>query len=186
MNLQFQETSLPGVVHIVPSAFNDHRGWLAESYNEQVFIENGITDRFNQEKHSFSKQNVLRGLHFQKEPYGQGKLVRCSYGKIFDVAVDIRDNSSTYGKWIGYELSSANNELLYIPPGFAHGFVVLSEEGAYFSYLISGASYNASADAGLYYSDPQVGIDWPVDVSNLILSDKDKNLPYLSNLITRV
>jgi dTDP-4-dehydrorhamnose 3,5-epimerase len=186
MNLQFNKTALPGVIHIVPSTFNDHRGWLAESYNEQVFADNGITDRFSQEKHSFSKQNVLRGLHFQKEPYGQGKLVRCSYGRIFDVAVDIRSNSSTYGKWVGYELSSINSELLFIPPGFAHGFVVLSEEGAHFSYLISGAAYNAAADAGVYYDDPVININWPINKKELILSDKDKNMPLLSNLSASV
>ena len=183
MNLQFKETPLSGVIHIVPSAFSDHRGWLAESYNEQAFAKNGITEKFNQEKHSFSKKNVLRGLHFQKEPYGQGKLVRCSYGKIFDVAVDLRVNSPTYSKWVGYELSSENNELLYIPPGFAHGFVVLSDEGAHFSYLLSGAPFNSEADASLYYNDADVGINWPVNMEDLILSDKDKNALPLHKLV---
>jgi dTDP-4-dehydrorhamnose 3,5-epimerase len=182
MNLTFTKTALPEVIHIQPTAFEDDRGWLVESYNKNIFSENGINEIFLQEKHSFSKKNVLRGLHFQKDPWGQGKLVRCSLGRIFDVAVDIRPNSPNYGKWVGVELSHEKKNLLYIPAGFAHGFVVLSDEGAYFSYLISFANFNKEYDAGIYYDDPAIGINWPVNKNEIILSEKDKKLPFLQNL----
>lgn len=182
MNLTFSETELPEVIHIQPSCFEDERGWLTESYNKNTFIDNGINEIFIQEKHSFSVKNVLRGLHFQKEPWGQGKLVRCSFGKIFDVAVDIRPQSPNFGKWVGVELSHTQKNILYVPAGFAHGFVVLSEEGAYFSYLISKAQYNKEYDSGIRYNDPDINIKWPVREEEIIVSQKDKNLPFLKNL----
>lgn len=183
MNLTFKKTELPEVIHIKPSAFEDSRGWLCEFYNKKTFSENGITEHFIQGKHSVSKRNVLRGLHFQREPHSQGKLVRCSYGKIFDVVVDIRPESPNRGKWIGVELSSDNRELLYVPVGFAHGFVVLNEE-AHFTYLLCSSDFNPEADAGLIYNDPEVNIHWPVDIKDVIISEKDKNLPTLKNLVT--
>lgn len=182
MNLTFTKTELPEVIHIQPSCFEDERGWLTECYNKHTFIDNGIDEIFIQEKHSYSFKNVLRGLHFQNDPWGQGKLVRCCFGKIFDVAVDIRPTSLNFGKWVGVELSHNKKNLLYVPAGFAHGFVVLSNEGAYFSYLISKAQFNKEYDSGVRYDDPEINIQWPVDKNELIISQKDKNLPFLKDL----
>jgi len=134
-----------------------------------------------QEKHSFSYKNVLRGMHFQKDPHAQGKLVRCSYGNIFDVVVDIRRNSASFGKWFGTELSSENKHQLYVPPGFAHGFVVMSDE-AYFSYLITHSHFNKEHDAGINFNDAAIGIQWPVKTEHMIISDKDMNFPLLDSL----
>lgn len=183
MNLTFTKTELPEVIHIQPTSFEDERGWLTECYNKNTFIDNGINENFIQEKHSFSIKNVLRGLHFQKEPWGQGKLVRCSFGKIFDVAVDIRQTSPNFGKWVGFELSHNKKNLLYIPPGFAHGFVVLSNEGAYFSYLLSRSQFNKEHDSGIRFNDPDINIKWPLDKKELIVSQKDQNLPFLKTLV---
>lgn len=182
MKLKFTKTILPEVLYIESTAFEDDRGWLTESYNQHTFLENGIDEIFLQEKHSFSKKNVLRGLHFQKEPYGQSKLVRCSFGKIFDVVVDIRPTSVMYGKWFGIELSADLKNMLYVPPGFAHGFVVLSDEGAHFSYLLGKSHFNKEYDSGIYYNDPSISINWPVNINELILSEKDKNLPFLNKI----
>lgn len=179
MNLLFESTKLQGVVLIKPSSYEDRRGWLTESYNEDIFTKNGITEKILQEKHSFSYKNVLRGMHYQKEPYGQGKLVRCSYGKIYDVVVDIRDKSKTFGEWLGVELSFENKYQLYVPPGFAHGFVVLSDDGACFSYLITHNHFNKEADSGINFNDSKIGIIWPISIADAIISDKDKNFPNL-------
>jgi len=182
MNLKFTKTFFSDVLYIESTGFEDERGWLTESYNQETFAENGINEIFLQEKHSFSKKNVLRGLHFQKEPFGQSKLVRCSFGKIFDVVVDIRPTSSTYGKWLGIELSSEKKDMLYIPPGFAHGFLVLSNDGAYFSYLLGKSHFNKKYDCGIYFNDPDININWPVRQEQLILSKKDKNLHLLNKI----
>jgi dTDP-4-dehydrorhamnose 3,5-epimerase len=179
MKITFSKTELPDVILITSSCFEDERGWLTENYNEETFKDNGINDTFLQEKHSYSKKNVLRGLHFQKEPWGQGKLVRCSFGKIYDVVVDIRPDSPTFKKWIGVILSSENKKQLYVPPGFAHGFVTLSEEGAYFSYLISQSHFNNEFDSGIHFNDPNINIQWPVILDEIIISEKDKKLPLL-------
>jgi dTDP-4-dehydrorhamnose 3,5-epimerase len=181
MNLAFTPTELPEVIHIQASRFSDHRGWLSESYNKETFAENGITEDFIQEKHSFSNWNVVRGLHFQNDPHAQGKLVRCSSGKIFDVAVDIRKTSPNYKKWIGMELSYEKNNMLYIPPGFAHGFYVLSKEGAGFTYLTT-HPFNAESDMGIYIEDLDIGIDWPFSDMPLLISDKDLNMPLLKDV----
>ena len=179
MNLIFNTTDLPEVIHIQPSKFKDTRGWLSETYNEITFQDNGIHEKFIQEKYSFSKHKVLRGLHFQKDPYGQGKLVRCSYGKILDVVVDIRPHSINFGKHIKIELSYNRGNMLYIPSGFAHGFVVTSKSGAGFTYHTT-SHFNKSADSGISYDDKDIGIIWPFLASEMIISDKDKNLPLLN------
>jgi dTDP-4-dehydrorhamnose 3,5-epimerase (EC 5.1.3.13) len=128
MPFEFIKTDIKEVILIKPKVFEDERGFFLESYKKSEFEENGITDVFIQDNHSKSVKGVLRGLHYQKEPAAQGKLVRCIKGKIFDVAVDIRKNSPTYGRWVGYELSEENKLMLFIPKGFAHGFLTLSEE----------------------------------------------------------
>jgi dTDP-4-dehydrorhamnose 3,5-epimerase len=182
MNLRFSPTNLPEVIHITSDRFEDKRGWLSESYNKDVFNDNGITDLFIQEKHSFSNYKVLRGLHFQKDPFGQGKLVRCSSGSIFDVVVDIRPHSINCGKYIGIELSYDNGDMLYIPPGFAHGFVVISENGAGFNYHTT-AHFNSSADSGISFRDGDINICWPFEVNEMIISDKDNHLPTLQEFL---
>ena len=124
----------------------------------------------------------MRGLHFQKEPFGQGKLVRCSYGRIFDVVVDIRSDSSNFKKYIGIELSYELGNMLYIPPGFAHGFAVLSPEGAGFNYHTT-AHFNKEADAGISFKDMDIGITWPFPIEHMLISEKDNNLPTLKQFI---
>ena len=177
MKLNFEKTSIEGVIHIKPDKFHDERGWLCESYNKKIFIENGIDIEFIQEKHSFSKKNVFRGLHYQKTPFQQHKLVRCSYGSIYDVVVDIRPDSPTFGKYEAFTLTSDNSELLYIPHGIAHGFLTLSDE-VYFSYMISG-EFNKEYDTGIFFADPIINIRWPKNIEEFIISEKDKNLPLL-------
>jgi len=164
---------IDGLVVIEPSIFIDSRGYFFESYNSDVF-NNSVLEKINfvQDNQSFSKKNVLRGMHFQKEPFAQGKLVRVVSGKVYDVAVDLRKNSKTFMKWFGIELSGDNNKQLWIPEGFAHGFVTLSDS-AILNYKVTKA-YNKLADNTLSYNDHDVGIDWPVSDNDIILSDKDK------------
>lgn len=161
--------------------FKDNRGFFMETYKKSNFEKVGINTDFVQDNHSKSIKGVLRGLHYQNEPFAQGKLVRCIRGKIFDVAVDIRKGSPTFGKWIGYELSEENKLMLWIPKGFAHGFLTLSEE-AEVIYKVSGEEYSPQYDAGIIWNDPDIGIKWPLDnIDEVLLSDKDKNLPNLKN-----
>ncbi|AEF19881.1 MULTISPECIES: dTDP-4-dehydrorhamnose 3,5-epimerase [unclassified Hydrogenobaculum] len=179
MPFEFIKTDIKEVILIKPKVFEDERGFFLESYKKSEFEENGITDVFIQDNHSKSVKGVLRGLHYQKEPEAQGKLVRCIKGKIFDVAVDIRKNSPTYGKWVGYELSEENKLMLFIPKGFAHGFLTLSEE-AEVIYKVSGAEYSKEHDKGIIWNDKTINIKWPLEhIKEVILSDKDKNLPTL-------
>jgi dTDP-4-dehydrorhamnose 3,5-epimerase len=158
------------VILIKTQIYEDHRGILYETYNKELFTKNGIPE-IVQEKSSFSKYKVLRGLHYQKEPHGQGKIVRCNKGKIFDVAVDMRENSTTYKQWVSYTLSEENKDMVYIPPGFAHGVLVLSEEGADFSYFTTGKHY-PEYEVVVRYDDASINIDWPI--KDVILSNKDK------------
>ncbi|MCW5314779.1 dTDP-4-dehydrorhamnose 3,5-epimerase [Nostoc sp. KVJ3] len=162
---------IPEVIQIKPQVFADDRGFFFESYNHQKFAqETGIIANFVQDNHSCSKQNVLRGLHYQiQQP--QGKLIRCVAGTIFDVAVDIRKSSATFGKWVSYELSAENKYLMWIPPGFAHGFLVLSEVA---EVLYKTTDYYApQGDRTILWNDPDLGIDWPVSATP-ILSAKDQ------------
>lgn len=156
----FEPTDIPDVVLITPKVFEDERGFFLESYKRSEFITAGITEDFVQDNHSFSKKNVIRGLHYQKHPKAQGKLVRAIAGLIFDVAVDIRKDSPTFGKWVGAELSTENRKMLYIPSGFAHGFAVLSD-AAEVAYKAT-SEYSAEHEGGIAWNDPGIGIDWPV------------------------
>ncbi len=175
-------TPLPGLWILEPKVFEDARGWFFESYNEKVFEELGITAKFVQDNVSFSRKGVLRGLHYQLAPMSQGKLVRVSKGEVFDVAVDIRRNSATFGKWFGYRLSEQNKKMVWIPPGFAHGFLVLSDS-AEFNYKVTNL-YSPKHERTLRYDDPQVGIEWPALDVPLCISEKDQRGQALKDLET--
>lgn len=164
-----------------PKVFEDDRGWFMESMNYNKLVEMGMDPnlKFVQSNHSSSKPKVLRGLHLQKGVHSQDKLVRVIRGSVFDVAVDLRPDSPTYKSWVGVELSSENKKVFFVPKGFAHGFVVLSEEGAEFEYLVS-ALYNKDSEAGFIWNDPEIGIEWPV--KDPILSEKDSILPLVKDL----
>ena len=171
------ETSLPGVLIIEPKIFPDARGFFVETYNKDRYVNNGILPEFVQDNLSFSTRGVLRGLHYQN-PHAQGKLVYVLQGEVWDVAVDIRRDSPQFGQWTAVTLSSENKKQFYIPPGFAHGFCVLSET-ALFTYKCTDL-YHPECDGGVRWDDPAIGIQWPI--SDPILSDKDKNLPLLGEL----
>ena len=182
MPFEFIETEIKGVILIKPRVFGDSRGFFMETYKKSDFEKAGIDTDFVQDNHSKSIKGVLRGLHFQKEPFAQGKLVRCIRGKIFDVAVDIRKDSPTFGKWVGFELSEDNKLMLWIPKGFAHGFLTLSDE-AEVIYKVSGGEYTPDYDAGIRWNDPDIGIKWPLD-GEPILSEKDKKAPLLREVFS--
>lgn len=167
--MKIEHLAIPDVLLITPDVFGDERGFFLESYHEGKFHEAGISERFVQDNHSKSVKGVLRGLHFQNPPYSQGKLVRVSAGEVFDVAVDLRKKSPTYGQWVAYPLIASTFQMLYIPSGFAHGFQVLSDT-AEFQYKCTGL-FEPSAEGGLMWNDPDLAIDWPL--SNPTLSPKD-------------
>lgn len=163
---------IKGLFVIEPAVFHDSRGYFMETYNQNDFQEAGLDMVFVQDNQSMSAKGVLRGLHFQKQ-FPQGKLVRVVRGKVFDVAVDLRSSSETYGKWFGVELSAENKKQFYIPEGFAHGFLVLSDE-AEFAYKCTDF-YHPGDEGGILWSDPSIGIDWPIEEGmELIISDKDQ------------
>ncbi len=162
------ETGLPGVLIIEPKVFGDERGFFMESWNGRRYAEVGLPDNFVQDNVSFSQRGVLRGLHYQ-HPHGQGKLVGALRGEVFDVAVDVRRGSPTFGSWMGEYLSSANHRQLYIPPGFAHGFLVTSEE-ALFAYKCT-EYYHPESERSIRWNDPGIGIQWPIDGPVLSLKD---------------
>ena len=166
------ETEIPGLIILEPKVFEDARGYFYESYNEQVFRKAGIELRFVQDNESRSARNVIRGLHYQMEPYGQSKLIRVLEGAILDVAVDIRKNSPTFGKWRGIELSSKNKLQLLVPKGFAHGFRVLSKTATVFYKCDE--FYHPESERGILFSDPDIGIDWGIDPAIAVVSEKDK------------
>jgi dTDP-4-dehydrorhamnose 3,5-epimerase len=176
--MPFHNTDIPGVLIFEPSVFKDGRGYFFESYNEKIFKEQSITTRFVQDNQSSSNHGVIRGLHFQLPPHAQAKLVRVLYGEILDVAVDIRIGSPSYAKAICLKLSAENRKQLFIPPGFAHGFSVLSERAEVF-YKCD-ALYNKESDAGIYFDDPSLNINWKIPADKIIVSDKDKKLPTLA------
>jgi dTDP-4-dehydrorhamnose 3,5-epimerase len=171
------ETKLPGVLIFGPKVFGDSRGFFMETWNKRRYEEAGITGNFVQDNLSYSSYGVLRGLHFQN-PNAQGKLVYVIEGEVFDVAVDIRVGSPTFGQWVGVTLSSENKRQFYVPEGFAHGFCVTSET-ALFAYKCTDL-YNPSAEGGILWNDPDIGIEWPI--VNPILSDKDKKNQQLSKM----
>ena len=182
MSFIFEKQKIKDVILVKPKVFGDNRGFFMESYKKTEFFANGIDVEFNQDNHSKSVKNVLRGLHFQLSPYEQAKLVRCSRGRIYDVAVDIRPNSKTFKQYVKVELSEVNKYMLYIPAGFAHGFVVLSDE-AELLYKASG-EYNAKADCGILWNDKDININWDIDFEP-ILSDKDKNQQTLKEALSK-
>ena len=176
--MEFIKTAIPDVILIKPKVFGDERGFFMESYRKSLFQANGIVPEFIQDNHSKSAKGVLRGLHYQLDPNAQGKLVRCVSGSVFDVAVDIRKGSPTFGKWVGYELSEENKQMLWIPAGFAHGFVTL-EDNTEFLYKTTG-EYAPECDRGIRFDDPEIGIVWP-KLDSLLLSDKDQKQPCLQD-----
>jgi dTDP-4-dehydrorhamnose 3,5-epimerase len=173
--MSFLPTDIPDLLIFEPVIYTDNRGYFFESYNEQTFLKEGITNRFIQDNQSYSTYGVIRGLHYQLDPYAQTKLVRVLQGRILDVAVDIRRSSKTFGKWVAVELSSDNKLQLLIPRGFAHGFSVLSET-AEVSYKCDGL-YNKESEGGIRYDDPILGIDWQVPAGKGVVSAKDLALP---------
>ncbi len=179
MPFEFERQKIKDVILVKPKVFGDNRGFFLESYKKSEFYKNGIEVEFNQDNHSKSTKGVLRGLHYQEAPFGQAKLVRCPRGRIYDVAVDIRPDSETFGKYVKVELSEENKYMLFIPEGFAHGFVVLSDE-AELLYKASG-EYAPQADRGIIWNDPDINIDWEIDFEP-ILSDKDNKQPGLKDV----
>lgn len=175
MPFNFINTEIKGLILVEPKVFQDDRGFFLESYKFSDFKAAGIDVNLNQDNYSRSTTGVLRGIHFQKSPKRQAKLVRCVKGEIFDVAVDLREDSETYLKWAGYRLSEENNLMLYIPEGFGHGFIVLSDV-ADVAYKAS-CEFSPEHDSGIRWNDPEIGINWGVE--NPVVSDKDKNLPFL-------
>ncbi|KAF0091886.1 MAG: dTDP-4-dehydrorhamnose 3 5-epimerase [Fusobacteria bacterium] len=172
------KTDIEDVLIIEPKVFGDHRGWFTETYSKEKFKELGIDIDFIQDNHSLSAENgTLRGLHFQLEPKAQTKLVRCTKGKILDVAVDLRAGSPTYKKWVGVELSDENKKQLLVPKGFAHGFLTLTDD-AEVQYKVD-EYYSPENDRGIRFDDPEIGINWGIE--NPILSEKDLNAPFLNN-----
>lgn len=172
------KTKIDGVLIVEPKVFGDHRGWFMETYSKKVFEELRILIDFVQDNHSFSAQKgTLRGLHFQKEPKAQSKLVRCTKGSILDVAVDIRKGSPTYKDWVAVELSEENKKQLFIPKGFAHGFLTLTDD-VEVQYKVD-EYYSPENDCSIRYNDPELAVEW--NWKNPVLSDKDLNAPLLKD-----
>ena len=180
MPFRFQTLAIPDVILVEPQVFGDQRGFFLETYRRTDFIANGIVLDFVQDNVSHSRKGVLRGLHFQRPPCAQGKLVTVLRGEVFDVAVDIRHGSPTYGRWVGITLSGSHQQLVYVPPGFAHGFCVLSDE-ADFVYKIT-AEYAPELEGGIRWNDPEIGVEWPIQ--DPVLSSRDLQLPMLNDANT--
>lgn len=174
----FSKTPIEGLLVLTPKVFADNRGYFYESYNKQTLLEAGITADFVQDNESFSTQNTLRGLHFQKPPFAQAKLVRVLEGTVWDVAVDLRHDSPTFGQWFGVELSAENKKQFYIPHGFAHGFSVLTPM-AKFAYKCDNF-YNKAAEGAVHFADKDLAVDWKIDVTQAVLSEKDLKNPSFS------
>ena len=180
--MKYINTNIEGLIIIEPKIFGDHRGYFLETYNQEKFEESSGSVIFLQDNESKSTKGVLRGLHFQKPPFEQAKLVRCIEGEVLDVAVDIRRKSPTYGEHFSIILSGENKRQLFIPRGFAHGFVVLSET-ATFAYKVDNY-YSPKHENGIMWNDPSLAIDWNIDTQKVKLSDKDKNLLSFKNFQT--
>lgn len=178
MPFEISRLPIPGLSILTPRLFPDDRGFFMETYKESDFVKAGIAERFVQDNHSRSSKGTLRGLHFQRPPYAQAKLVCCTRGRLWDVAVDLRKDSPTFKQWHGVELSEENRVMFFIPAGFAHGFVAL-EDGTELQYKCS-AEYNAQSDGGVRWDDPDLAIDWPI--KDVLVSPKDAALPYLKDL----
>lgn len=172
------DTELEGVFIIEPKVFGDYRGYFMETYSTKVFFELGIDTVFVQDNQSFTKEKgTLRGIHFQNNPRSQAKLVRVVSGAVLDVAVDLRKDSPTYKKWVAVELTAENKRMLYIPRGFGHGFVTLTDD-VEFVYKVDNL-YSKECDRGIRFNDPEIGVEW--GIVNPILSEKDKTSPYLKD-----
>jgi len=178
MGINFIQTKFSNAYLIKPQVFSDERGFFLESYSAKIFKENGISSDFVQDNHSLSvNKGVLRGLHFQKDPFAQAKLVRVTRGSVYDVIVDLRKDSSTFGQWEGFFLDEKNKNMLFVPKGFAHGFCTL-EDNTEFMYKVDNY-YSPECDSGIIWNDEDLKIDWPI--KNPILSDKDKKLQSFSS-----
>ncbi|MBK9339137.1 MAG: dTDP-4-dehydrorhamnose 3,5-epimerase [Lewinellaceae bacterium] len=175
--MAFFETPIPGLLIFEPSVFHDERGYFFESYNRRVWAEVGIAADFVQMNQARSTRGILRGLHYQVGEMAQAKLVRVVEGEVLDVAVDLREGSSTYGQWFGVRLSAENKRQMFVPRGFAHGYVVLSET-AEFLYQCDNY-YSKAHEGGLRYDDPSLAIDWAFDLGRVVVSEKDVALPFL-------
>ena len=179
MPFTFEETYLRGLYLVHARVFGDERGYFLETYREREFRDEGIDIAFVQDNQSLSKKGILRGLHFQLPPFAQGKLVRVATGRIWDVAVDLRRDSETFGKWFGVELSEETQTMLYISPGFAHGFLTL-EDDTRFLYKCT-KEYSPEHERGIRYDDSEIGISWPI--TDVVVSERDKALPLFSEAI---
>ncbi len=181
--MHIEKTALPGVLVLTPARFGDDRGFFSESWNRKRLQEAGIDIEFVQDNHSLSETvGTVRGLHFQSPPHAQAKLVRCGRGALFDVAVDIRQGSPTYGQWVGEELSFENGKQLLVPEGFLHGFVT-REPGTEIIYKCSDY-YAPDCDGAVRFDDPDIGIEWGFDHGAAVLSEKDKAAPFLKDFQT--
>ena len=179
--MQVQPTSLPGVLLLRPDRHVDERGFFSEAWNAETLAQHGITVEFVQDNHSFSPQpGTLRGLHYQAPPHAQAKLVRCARGALFDVAVDLRPGSATFGRWTGVDLSFDNGWQMLIPEGFAHGFVTRLPETE-IAYKCS-AHYAPECEHTLHFADPEIGIEWGIDLDRVLISERDAAAPRLSGL----
>jgi dTDP-4-dehydrorhamnose 3,5-epimerase len=179
--MEFRRLDIPEVILVEPNVIHDARGFFLETYHRDKYAAGGIPETFVQDNQSFSRKGVLRGLHAQLR-HPQGKLVRAIIGEIFDVAVDIRPDSPTFGKWVGAVLSEENAQQLYVPPGFAHGFCVLSDV-AHVQYKCTDV-YQPGDEIGIVWNDPEIGVDWPV--GDPVLNDKDRNAPRLADIVQRL
>lgn len=178
--MKTERVDIEGIIVFTPDIYSDHRGYFFESFNAAQFKElSGLDISFVQDNESFSSFGVLRGLHYQIPPFEQGKLIRVVHGRVLDVAVDIRENSGTLGQYFMIELSDKNKKQVFIPPGFAHGFLTLSET-AIFSYKCTNY-YNKDSESGILYNDQRLNIDWKIDNNKFILSEKDLLLPVFEN-----
>ena len=177
--MRFIPTKIPEVVIIEPKVFGDERGYFMETFREDLFKKHVRDVKFVQDNESKSKRGVLRGLHYQLPPYAQSKLVRVVQGSVIDVAVDIRKGSPTFGQYVAVELSSQNKRQLFVPRGFAHAFVVTSDE-AVFLYKVDNY-YSPECDRAIRFDDPEIGIEWPLPPSEILVSDKDRSAPFLKD-----
>jgi dTDP-4-dehydrorhamnose 3,5-epimerase len=180
MPFTFTSLDIPEIILVEPAVFADNRGVFFETFKMSDFRKLGVVGDFLQDNQSVSSRGVLRGLHYQIPPYAQAKIVRVIVGSVLDVVVDVRKSSSSFGKWAAHELSDDNNHMLYIPEGFAHGFLTLSDK-AIFVYKCT-AEYSRNAEAGIRWDDPKIGIEWPTDIVKV--SAKDAILPGLSSAVT--
>ena len=178
----FSEAEIPGLVIVEPRVFPDGRGYFLESWKRSEFVRNGIEEDFLQDNHSVSSRGVLRGIHFQNGSHAQGKLVRVVKGAVWDVGVDLRKGSASFGRWFGVELTETNHKMLYLPPGFGHGFLTLQDE-THFLYKCT-REYSPEHDAGIRWDDPDIGIAWPIPPNtDVAVSDKDESLPFLAEVV---